>query len=282
MDNKSLELYYEEQRQLTKDLKTSVDSLLGVFSQKVAVELEPQESIKIDGSVQVNTEKQVEVSNLQEVVTELQTLSKTLDQTIKDNKVTVPDEVVVKNIAQAKQDTIKISNLTELAEYFSNLTRSIEDNQPIVNVTKQVVEFPTSAKNPISVRLSDGKSFYKAINTAISGGFSSAGLATTAKQDAIITAIENSADNPSTSSVTSVADATASTQLLASNTSRKEAVITNDSTAVLYVAFGETASSTNYSARLIQYGTVTTDYTGQINGAWASDAGGSAQITELT
>lgn len=87
---------------------------------------------------------------------------------------------------------------------------------------------------------------------------------------------------PSTSSVTSVADATSSTELLAANTSRLEAVIVNDSTAVLYVAFGETASSTNYTARLVQYGYLTTQYTGQINGIWASDAGGNARITELT
>lgn len=86
----------------------------------------------------------------------------------------------------------------------------------------------------------------------------------------------------SSSSVTSVGDSATNTELLASNTSRKEAVITNDSSAILYVAFGETASSTNYTARLEQYGYVRTQYKGQINGIWASDAGGSARITELT
>jgi hypothetical protein len=87
---------------------------------------------------------------------------------------------------------------------------------------------------------------------------------------------------PSTSSVTSVGDTTSNVELLAANTSRKEAIITNDSTAVLYVAFGETATATNFTARLEQYGYVITQYKGQINGIWASDAGGEARITELT
>ena len=49
------------------------------------------------------------------------------------------------------------------------MTKVIISNQPIVNVEKQDIQFPTSANRPIAVRLSDGKSFYNAI-AAIGGG----------------------------------------------------------------------------------------------------------------
>lgn len=86
----------------------------------------------------------------------------------------------------------------------------------------------------------------------------------------------------SSSSVTSVSDTASSTTLLSSNTSRKEAVIQNDSDQVLYIKFGATASATDYTARLIQYGILTTAYTGRIDGIWAANSTGAARITELT
>lgn len=94
--------------------------------------------------------------------------------------------------------------------------------------------------------------------------------------------ISNTTALPSTSSVTSVNDTASSTTLLSSNTSRKEAVIQNDSDQVLYVKFGTTATATDYTARLIQYGILTTTYTGRIDGIWAANSTGAAKITELT
>lgn len=91
-----------------------------------------------------------------------------------------------------------------------------------------------------------------------------------------------SGGSSTSSSVTSVDDSASNTELLAANANRKEAVITNDSTSVLYVSFGEAATTTNYTARLEQYGYVQTDYKGQINGIWASNSTGAARITELT
>lgn len=82
---------------------------------------------------------------------------------------------------------------------------------------------------------------------------------------------------------TQVGDSASSLTLLSSNTSRIRAVITNDSTAVLYVKEGTTASATSYTYRLAQYDSVVIDdYTGRIDGIWASDAGGNAYVGETT
>lgn len=89
----------------------------------------------------------------------------------------------------------------------------------------------------------------------------------------------------SSATVTSVGDDTADTQLLAANANRIGWSVTNDSSAVMYLKFGTSASSTSFTARLAQnervgQGPLDGLYTGQINAAWASNAGGNARITE--
>jgi hypothetical protein len=87
----------------------------------------------------------------------------------------------------------------------------------------------------------------------------------------------------STGTVTSVAGSATSVSLLASNTSRLGAVIHNDSTSVLYVKLGATASTASFTARLTTQSNyeVPFGYTGAIDGIWNS-AAGNARITELT
>lgn len=89
----------------------------------------------------------------------------------------------------------------------------------------------------------------------------------------------------STATISTVADNAASVQLLAANVSRLGASIENDSSAVLYVKLGTTASITDYTAQVNRNGyyEVPFSYTGRIDGIWASDPGdGAARITELT
>ncbi len=83
--------------------------------------------------------------------------------------------------------------------------------------------------------------------------------------------------------ITTQADAATSATLKASNANRLGIVIVNDSTVILYVKYGTTASATDWTYRL-QAGESLRDelYTGRIDGIWASDASGSARITELT
>lgn len=88
-----------------------------------------------------------------------------------------------------------------------------------------------------------------------------------------------------TAAVTSVNDQATSTTLLAANTSRKGAVIFNDSTSILYLKFGTTASATDFTMKLGpgESGYLTQPvYTGRIDGIWSADASGAARVTELT
>lgn len=89
----------------------------------------------------------------------------------------------------------------------------------------------------------------------------------------------------SSSSVTSVASSATSVSLLASTAGRLYASFFNDSTTVLYLKFGATASTSSYTVQLAAGGyfemSAARIYTGAIDGIWAS-ANGNVRITELT
>lgn len=88
-----------------------------------------------------------------------------------------------------------------------------------------------------------------------------------------------------TATLANVASSATSVTILASNTSRKGAVIVNDSTQILYLKFGATASATSFTYQLAAGETLEIPganilYTGIIDGLWAS-ANGNARVTEL-
>ena len=88
-----------------------------------------------------------------------------------------------------------------------------------------------------------------------------------------------------TGTVTSVSDSASSVTLLSALATRKGFKIFNDSTAILYIKYGATASTSSFTVRLTPYGIHESNpphYTGLIAGIWASAAGGNARITELT
>ena len=91
-----------------------------------------------------------------------------------------------------------------------------------------------------------------------------------------------------TGTSSNVASSASSVTILAANNARKGATITNDSTQVLYLKFGATASTSSYavvlagsSAAPFAYYEVPFGYVGIIDGIWAS-ANGNARVTELT
>ncbi len=88
---------------------------------------------------------------------------------------------------------------------------------------------------------------------------------------------------PATSTVTSVAAAIASTQLLAANAARVGASIYNDSAAEMYLKHGAGASNVSFSVDMLpgSYYEIPYGYTGVIHGIWAS-ATGAARVTEFT
>ena len=81
---------------------------------------------------------------------------------------------------------------------------------------------------------------------------------------------------------TSVTASATSVSILASNSSRLGAAVYNDSTAILYLKLGATASTTSFTVAMAasSYYEVPFQYTGAIDGIWAS-ATGSARITEI-
>lgn len=85
----------------------------------------------------------------------------------------------------------------------------------------------------------------------------------------------------SASTVTSVNDSASSVTLVAANGAVRERIIQNDSSSVLYIKFGTTASATDYTVRLAQNEILVTSYQGRIDGIWSSDSSGAAKITEL-
>ena len=89
---------------------------------------------------------------------------------------------------------------------------------------------------------------------------------------------------PGTATLANVASSATSVTLLAANASRRGAMIVNDSTEVLYVKFGVTASSSSFTVKMSAgdyYELPQPCYFGRLDGIWAS-ANGSARMTELS
>lgn len=96
------------------------------------------------------------------------------------------------------------------------------------------------------------------------------------------------AQKAATATLSNVAASATSVTILSANTSRIGATIVNDSSALLYIKFGTTASTTSYTVVLagassapFSYYEVPAGYTGRIDGIWAS-ATGNARVTEIT
>lgn len=174
MDKKSQELYQEEQLEVLKSLKTSIDTFVEAFDGTEIKQNIVLDKVQIESMPDVNTETEVAISNLDELKTAFTELSNNLTKAIQDSAHKPLSELTIKNIKDAHQNEIKVTNLNELKSFISEIAESIERNQPIVNVQKQEITFPRSAKEAIPVRLSDGKSFYKAVAQAFSSGGSMA------------------------------------------------------------------------------------------------------------
>lgn len=87
----------------------------------------------------------------------------------------------------------------------------------------------------------------------------------------------------SSATLANVAGSASSVTLLAANLDRRGAIIVNDSSAILYVKFGATASATSFSYKLNPGATLEFPapiYQGIVDGIWAS-AAGAARTTEI-
>lgn len=96
-------------------------------------------------------------------------------------------------------------------------------------------------------------------------------------------AVQNTPVVAASATLANVASSASSVTLLASNAARRGVVIYNESTAILYVKFGATASATSYTVQIPAGGYWEMShpaYTGIIDGIWSA-ANGNARITEL-
>lgn len=66
------------------------------------------------------------------------------------------------------------------------------------------------------------------------------------------------------------------------NPNRKELIVTNTSTAPLYLAFSNLPTATDYAVAVPPGGAFFTESTDAVNGVWASAGGGQANVTERT
>jgi len=96
--------------------------------------------------------------------------------------------------------------------------------------------------------------------------------------------LQNVVSRVGTSTLSNVTSSATSVTLSAANDARRGWLLFNDSTAILYIKFGTTASSTSHTVQVAAAGYYEMPnpiYAGRIDGIWAS-ANGNARITELT
>jgi hypothetical protein len=88
----------------------------------------------------------------------------------------------------------------------------------------------------------------------------------------------------STASISNVVATTSSTQILAANAERKLAIFVNDADQPCLVKFGETASSSSFTYKLLAGDILelpTPIYTGRIDAIWTNAVTGNMRVTEL-
>jgi hypothetical protein len=90
-------------------------------------------------------------------------------------------------------------------------------------------------------------------------------------------------DRATTATLANVSDSASSVTLQASNSARLALIVVNDSTEILYVKYGSSATTTSYTHKLHPNEAIREElYTGIVTGIWAADASGAARMTELT
>jgi hypothetical protein len=216
-------------------------------------------------------------------------------KTVKVGNLDEIKELRITNLADIPKPIFKVPDIVKISEPdWLNLESITSRLDKLTEAFKALpsLQFPTKAKDAIAVRLSDGEEFYKAIAQFVggmmSGGSSIPTVTPTGSQQISVPVVNPNGSSigvvtSTTPTVTSVPSSASSVQLLASNTSRKGATIANDSTQVLYIKLGTTATTSSYTIKLNtdDYYEVPFGYTGRIDGIWAS-ANGNARITELT
>lgn len=157
------------------------------------------------------------------------------------------------------------------------------DIRSIIDALEPLKYISDRSNKPIAVRMSDGQKFVKAIQELKQSnerlGVTFAGSSGLSKDD--YKSAENELYRSSTATNTKVSVGVTSTSVLASNASRKSAILSNDSDSAIYVSLSSTAV-VNEGIRLNAYGGSVTieSYTGAIT-AISSGAAKNLCVVEI-
>lgn len=162
------------------------------------------------------------------------------------------------------------------------------------NANIQVGDADVDNGNPVPISDAGGSITVDAVNLdirdlssgsdSVSAVVTSSVLPTGAATEATLAALSAKL-SPATPALTQVAQNAASVSILASSGTRKGFIIVNDAPAILYLAFGATATTSAYTAKLQPNSVYTSPlwvYTGAISGIWASAGAGAAVITSVS
>ena len=174
-----------------------------------------------------------------------------------------------------------------LARAIKTLSSGQLDIRPLTSA--DVVTSTISGTVPVSGTISAAQSGTWTVqpgNTANTTAWKVDGSAVTQPVSGTVTSTPTKS---ATATLSNVAASVTSVTILASNANRLGATIYNDSSSLLYLKFGSTASSTSFTVPMLgnstagaaAYYEVPANYTGIITGIWVS-ATGNARVTELT
>lgn len=182
----------------------------------------------------------------------------------------------------AAQITAATSTLTTILARLVLIDGHVDGLEALITATNVAIAATTTAVTTMDGHV-DGLETHGA-NTvaaiaALTASFNANGPNTRANSATVVDG------HAATGTQTTVGDTTSPVTILAANNSRAGAYIFNDSGAVLYLLLSATGtvSSTVKTTNVAAGGTfpVPSNYSGIIKGVWASDAGGSAYVTEF-
>jgi len=159
------ELYAEEQRLQLIALNSGIKELKELIQKQIDAYKPPVEDVKIEGRVEViNPSTEMSITNLEALKAYFDDMAVQISSAIEKHATKPVNEVSVKN----QPTSIAVSNQIDHSEQLQRILTAIKTKDLNVIVEKSEVVFPTSPKQAIPVRLSDGKSFYNAIFQAMS------------------------------------------------------------------------------------------------------------------
>lgn len=164
----SYELYAEDLLEQLKLNNTKLDILELVIKELLEKYEKPRSDIEVKGEVEVtNQPTSIEMSNADMLLSAIKELKDDTTRAIKENSHKPLESVKVANAKDLQPKEIVVKNLKNLDQRFKNLEDLIMEIKPIVEVHKEEMVLPTSPRNPLPVRLSDGKQFYNAQFNAV-------------------------------------------------------------------------------------------------------------------